>query len=173
MTGWYGSAVVDLDDILLVVDPAFPEGPVCDAVLREAVADGRLVDPSGILAGEVRLADVPDDVIAGMVGLGVELAHRHLADSHGVPAGLSVPPVHDVERDDPLSLALMRCVMGMPRHRGPDLEQAGVLMALLHKARGRSLSGEACEAALRAFVARIRQNEEVGRAILSGLADEA
>lgn len=171
VTGWYGSAVVDLDDVLLVLDPEFPEGAVCDAVLRDAVADGRLYDPSALLAGEVRLSELPDAVIAGMVGLGVDMAHRHLSDSHGVPDGLSVPPVHDVERDDPLSLALMRCIMGVPRHRGPDLEQAGVLMALLHKARNRPLAGEARGAALAGFVARVRENEEMGKAILAGLRD--
>lgn len=167
VTGWYGCTVVDLDDFLLVVDPAFPAGPVCDAVLREALADGRLFDPDDILYGKVRIEDVPDAVVTGLVRLGVERGGKALASEDGEFLGLHVPPVRDIERDDPLSVGLMAGVMGHLRQPGPDLELAGVLMVLLAAARGRPTDPAAMEPAVASFLERLRGRDDLFRAILA------
>lgn len=165
VTGWYGSTVVDMSS-MLALDPDLPRGPICDDCLKKAIAEGKVYDPDPLRAGDVHLSSVPTPVVRGMLRLGMAAADRMLGrPSEG---GVCIPPVWDVESDDPLFVGLSEGLFGHPRHAGVDLEAVGRLMTLVARARGRAFDEAEREAAIDAFLERLAATGE-----LLGQMDEA
>jgi len=158
VVGWYGSAVLD-GDTMLVLDPSLPRGPICDAELTRAIRDGRVFDPAPVLDGTVRPCDLPEAVVSGMLRLGFARAALILGvgrDGPVVPCGM-----RDVE-DDPLGEILARGSSGLsrPSNGGVDLEAMGITVAVVHKARGRDFGPGERDAAVRAILERLAVERE-------------
>jgi hypothetical protein len=135
LRGWYGSTVID-GETFVVRAGALPPGPVSDDVIRKALASGGVYDPERLLAGEVEVEDVPDDVVLALVAAGVADAVRKLARTGMAELALHVPPVFRVEMDEPVGVAASAALFGRPRHRGVDLVGVGELGAMARLARG-------------------------------------
>jgi len=160
--GWYGSTVVD-GETLVLRGEGLPQGPVSDAVLRRALADGHVYDPEPLLQGETALADVPDDVVSVLVEAGVADALRAL-DAPADGTALHVPPVFRVGVDDPLTAGAAAALLGHRRHRGPDLVEVGILAAVGLRARGLPIDPAAVA---RGILDGLRERDAVLDAILA------
>jgi len=155
--GWYGSAVADLETVV-VLDATMPAGPVCDAEITKAIGEGRAVLAEAVTPSGLDAMD--DAALRAVISAGVAIAESLLTDP-GTAGGLPLWLLRGDE--DAMAEPFASHVSGRRTGDGRiDLLASGKLMALLARARGTPLlAGPVRDAAVEAAVLRLREARDL------------